>query len=137
MQSSAVLPLAFALTVHAAGVRADVMSTCTFEIGRYCADVIEGDGRIVACLLGQMGRLKPACLTDVLALSRASPGFVRIVFNPAFRASLPKVCAASAARFCPNVPPGEGRVFACLYARSDRVPKACSDAARAILQRVE
>ena len=30
--------------------------------------------------------------------------------------------------------PGEGRVLACLYARSDRVPKACSNAQATLKQ---
>ncbi len=86
-----------------------------------------------------MRRLSPACLPEVQAVgqSRLTPGFVRKVFNPAFRAPLPQACVAAAARFCPGMTPGEGRVFACLYARSDRIPKACSDAAQATLKQAK
>jgi Cysteine rich repeat len=129
-----ILALAILHTAHASDARADVMTTCKSEIGRYCADVSEGEGRIVACLVGQMGHLKATCLADVQELGPMTPGPVRMIFNPAFRASLPTACAKSAARFCPSMTPGEGRVFACLYARSDRIPKACSDAAQAVLE---
>jgi hypothetical protein len=65
-----------------------------------------------------------------------TPAFVRPVFNPSFRAPLPQVCVAPAARYCPGMTPGEGRAFACLYAHSDRIPKPCSDAAQAALKQV-
>jgi hypothetical protein len=83
-----------------------------------------------------MGRLGPACLPEVQVVvqSHLTPSYVRKVFSPAFRAPLPQACAASAAQFCPGMKPGEGRVFACLYARSDRVSAACSDAAQATLE---
>ncbi len=142
MQSNAllsVLALATVLMAHATDARADLMTACASETSRYCADVSEGEGRISACLVGQMGQLSPVCLADVEAKEQSllTPGSIRVVFNPAFRASLPEACAAPAAQFCPGMTPGEGRVFACLYARSDRVPKACSDAAKAALEQAK
>ncbi len=142
LRSNALLPvlaLATVLTAHATDARADFMTACASEISRYCADVSKGRGRISACLVGQMGRLGPACLPEVQAVgqSRLTPSSVRKIFNPAFRAPLPEACAAPAAQFCPGMKPGEGRVFACLYARSDRVPKACSDAAQAALKQAK
>ncbi len=139
LRSNAVLPvlaLATVLTAHATGARADLMTACASESTRYCADVSKGRGRISACLVGQIAQLGPACLSEVQAVgqSRLTPGYVRKIFNPAFRAPLPQACAAPAAEFCPGMTPGEGRVFACLYARSDRVPKTCSDAAQATLE---
>ena len=131
-----VLALAVLLTGHPTDARADLMTACASETTRYCADVSKGRGRISACLAGQMRRLSPACLPEVQAVGKSSltPGFVRKVFNPAFRAPLPEACAAPAARFCPGMKPGEGGVFACLYARSDRISKACSEAAQAALK---
>ena len=131
-----VLALVAVLSAPTTDARADLLTACASEVGRYCADVSNGRGRISACLAGQMRRLSPACRPEVQAVgqSRLTPGFVRKVFNPAFRAPLPQACAAAAARFCPGMKPGEGRVFACLYARSDRIPKACADAAPATLK---
>ncbi len=138
VRSNAVLPflaLATVLAAPATDARADLTTACASEISRYCADVSKGRGRISACLVGQMSRLSPACLPEVQAVgqSRLTPRSVRKIFNPAFRAPLPEACTAPAATFCPGMTPGEGRVFACLYARSDRIPKACSDAAQAAL----
>ncbi len=134
-----VLALATVLTAHASDARADVMTACASEISRYCADVSKGRGRISACLMSQMGRLGAACRPEVRAVarSRLTPGYVRKALNPAFRAPLPEACAASAARFCRGMRPGGGRVLACLYARSDRVPKACSAAAQATLKQAK
>ena len=134
-----VIALALMITGHPTGARADLMTACASEVSRYCGDVSNGRGRISACLAGQMRRLSPACVPEVQAVgqSRLTPGFVRKVFNPAFRAPLPQACVAAAARFCPGMKPGEGRIFACLYARSDRIPKACSDAAQATLKQAK
>ena len=137
MQSNfpiAALALAALLAANANHARADIMTTCPSEISRYCADVQKGEGRIVACLVGQMGKLGGACRADVEAQGPMAPGFVRVIFNPAFRASLPEACTQPAAQLCRGMKPGDGRVFACLYARSDRVPKACSAAAQVALQ---
>ncbi len=139
MRSNALLPalaLATALTTHATNARADLMTACASEISRYCADVSKGRGRISACLMSQMGRLSTTCLPEVQAVagSRLTPSYVRKALNPSFRAPLPEACAASAARFCRGMRPGGGRVFACLYARSDRIPKACFNAAQATLK---
>lgn len=141
MRSNALLPvlaLATVLTAHATDARADLMTACASEISRYCADVSKGRGRISACLMSQMGRLSPTCLPEVQAVarSRQTPSYVRKALNPAFRAPLPEVCAAPAAQFCPGMKP-EGRVFACLYARSDRIPKTCFNAAQATLKQAE
>ena len=142
MRSNALLPvlaLATVLTAHATDARADLLSACAPEISRHCADVSKGRGRISACLMSQMGRLSPTCLPEVQAVarSRQTPSYVRKALNSAFRAPLPEACTAPAAQFCPGMRPGEGPVFACLYARSDRIPKACSDAAQAALKQAK
>ena len=132
MRSNALLPalaLATVLTAHTTDARADLMTACASEISRYCADVSKGRGRISACLMGQMGRLGSTCRPEVQAVA---PSYVRNALNSGFRAPLPEACAAPAAQFCPGM--RQGRVFACLYARSDRVPKACFDAAQATLK---
>jgi hypothetical protein len=134
-----VLALAGMLTVHPTDARADLMTACASEVSRYCADVSKGRGRISACLLSQMGQLSPACRPEVEAVgqSNLTPGYVRRALSPAFRAPLPEACAAPAAQFCPGLKPGGGSVLACLYARSDRVPKACSNAAEATLKQAK
>jgi cysteine rich repeat protein len=129
------LALATAVSVSATA-RGDMMTTCASEISRYCSAVTQGRGRISACLASYMGGLSAACRAEVQAVgqSRLTPAWVRPVFNPAFRAPLPAACTSDAARFCPGMSPGEGRVFACLYAFSDRVSRTCGDAAQAAMK---
>jgi hypothetical protein len=116
---------------------ADLLTACAPEIGRFWADVSEGRGRLAACLASRLPDLGPACRPEVqaLATARLVPGDVRRILGPGFRADLPPACERAAARYCPRVAPGDGRVFACLYARSDRVDARCSAAARALLAR--
>ena len=140
MRSNALLPvlaLATLLTSHATEARADLLTACASEISRYCADVSKGRGRISACLMGHMGRLGSACRPEVQTVmkSRQTPSYVRKALSPGFRAPLPEACAAPAARFCPGMT--QGGVFACLYARSDRIPKACFNAAQATLKQAK
>ena len=132
----AVLALAAALGSHASAARADLMTACASEVGRFCADVSRGRGRISACLAGHMNALGPACLPEVQAVARGRlvPRDVRKIFNPAFRAPLPQACVVPAAQVCPGVPTGDGRIFACLYAREDRIGATCSAAAQATLK---
>jgi hypothetical protein len=39
-------------------------------------------------------------------------------------------CASDAARFCPDVPAGGGKIFACLKLYEEAVSTACRDAMR-------
>ena len=133
------LALAGFLAFAGAGTAADLMTVCAPEIQKYSTDVSKGRGRVSACLLGRMDKLSAACKPEVLAVrqSRATPDYARKVFDPAFRAPLPQACVASAKSLCAAVPTGDGRAFACLYARSDRVPKACAESAQAELKQMK
>ena len=133
------LALAGLLAVAGTGTAADLMTVCAPEIQKYCTDVSKGRGRISACLFGRLDKLSAACEPEVLALrqSRFTPEYAREVFDPAFRAPLPQACVAPAKSLCPAVPTGDGRAFACLYARADRVPKTCLDATQAELKQMK
>jgi hypothetical protein len=136
----AVLPAVLAVAAAVAGpappARADLMTACSSEVREFCSDVARGRGRISACLAGRMDRLGAGCRPEVQAVAhgRLVPRDVRKLFTPSFRADLPAACAAPAASLCPGVPQGDGRVFACLYARTDRVGSACSTEAEAALK---
>lgn len=133
------LALAGSLALPGAGTTGDLMTVCGPEIQKYCTDVSKGRGRVSACLLGRTDKLSAACKPEVLALgqSRATPAFARKLFDPAFRAPLPNACVAPAKSLCPGVSTGDGRAFACLYARGDRVPKTCADSAQAELKQMK
>jgi hypothetical protein len=116
--------------------RADLMAACAPDIARYCTDIDKGRGRISACLASEMGRLGSACRPEVQAVMQGplTPRYVRRALDPSFQAPLPEVCVVPAASVCPGVPLGDGRVFACLYARAERAGKVCSDAAQSTLR---
>jgi hypothetical protein len=130
----------FAAAVLASGgtaAKAELLSACAPEVGRYCSDVSQGRGRVMACLAGQIDKLGPACLPELRSAtgSLLVPGRVRKIFDPGFRAEVPASCAPAVARYCQGVAPGDGRVFACLYARTDRVGDVCSAEAEAAVER--
>ncbi len=125
-----------ALGLPAAPARADMMTTCAPDIQQYCQGVSRGRGRISACLAAEMGRIGAACRAEVEAVMRGplTPRYVRAALNPGFKVALPQVCAAPAKALCPGIPTGDGRVLACLYARSDRAGPACTAAAEAAMK---
>lgn len=131
-----ILPVLLALGLPAAPARADMMTACAADIQKYCQDVGRGRGRISACLAAEIGRLGAACRPEVEAVMRGplTPRHVRAALDPAFRVALPQACAAPAKSLCPGIPAGDGRVLACLYARSDRAGKACTAAAQAAMK---
>ena len=120
-----------ALLAAAAPAHADLMTSCAAEVGRYCADVDHGRGRMTACLASRWDELGAQCQSAVQSATRHPlvPGSARRIFDPSFRAALPAVCQPAAARVCPDVPAGDGRVFACLYARSSQVGADCTSEA--------
>jgi hypothetical protein len=134
------LPVLVALGVlagPATPARADLLTACSPEVRTYCADVRQGRGRITACLASHRDQLGSGCLPEVQATARrrTMPSQARRVLGPGFRADLPPACTVAAARYCPGVPAGDGRVFACLYARADRVDPKCTSAAKAVVGR--
>jgi hypothetical protein len=124
------------LAAPALPARADLMKTCAPEVQRFCADVSRGRGRISACLASMMPSLSKACQGEVQGVmaSPFTPGYVRRALDPSFSAPLPAACVAPAKQLCGNIPASNARVYACLYARSDRAGKACNDAATATLK---
>jgi Golgi apparatus protein 1 len=132
----AALLLVAGLGLPAAPARADMMTACAADIQKFCQGVDRGRGRISACLASEMGRIGAGCRAEVQAVMQGplTPRYVRAALNPGFKVALPQVCAAPAKSLCPGIPAGDGRVLACLYARSDRAGRACTTAAEAAMR---
>ncbi len=127
-----------ALALSPAPARANMMATCAPEIASLCPNVREGRGRITACLFSHGEKLGAGCRGEVQAVassggSRFAPSGVRSMMAPGFAANPPASCQADAGRVCGNVQNGDGRMFACLYAHTDKVSGTCSTDARATL----
>ena len=128
--------LAAALAGGANVARADLMTACASEIGKYCPDVATGRGRVVACLAAWRGSIGAACQKEVTTAlnSRLTPADMRASLAPGASVALPAACTQEAAKFCRGVPTGDGRVLACLYARGNRVDATCRAQARAAMK---
>jgi hypothetical protein len=111
------------------------MEACAEEVRTYCADIDRGRGRVSACLASHREKLSSACVPEVSAVvqGRLVPGHVRKIFHPDFRAELPPTCESAAAQLCPNVEQGDGRIFACFFARTQQVGPACQADAQAVV----
>lgn len=139
MRPAHILALLLALVaggIAPAPARADLMATCAPDIQKNCSAIDRGRGRITACLAAYSGKISAACRTEVQSAVNGplTPRDVRAMLGGGFSAPLPAACTSAAASFCPGVPGGDGRVFACLYANSNRVDKACNTAARAAVK---
>lgn len=135
MRNSIFFGILVGTALSASAASADLMQACAEEVRAYCADVDQGRGRVSACLASHRDKLGSACRPEVSAVaqSRLVPGNVRKIFNPDFRAELPPTCESAAAQLCPNVEQSDGRIFACLYARTQQVGAACQADAQAVV----
>ena len=124
--------LALAALSASGAARADLMSACQPEIGQYCSAVSKGRGRIAACLVGRIDKLSAACKPEVQATMKSPfiPRDMRAIFQPEFGAPVPASCAAAVRTYCGGITT-QGRVFACLYAVSDKTGGACAADAQA------
>jgi hypothetical protein len=109
-----------ALAWLAAPARAE--DPCRADAQRFCKGIPPGEGRMAACLQGREADLSPAC-RDKLALAR-------------LRAEeLSRACLPDVRRFCQGVPPGKGRILACLKGREADLSPACQAELRAARER--
>ena len=121
-------------TTHAAGL----MAACKAEITANCADVAEGRGRISACLMAYEDRLSGGCRGEVSKVrnsrifQRYVPGGFESLPSWGRNAGLRRACASDVSKYCSRVKVGDGRLLACLYARSGSVSKPCSSQAKTI-----
>jgi hypothetical protein len=112
--------LALGAALAAAPARAD--SACLDDARRHCPDVPFGDGRVLACLERHWNQLSGACIQDIQKVQARSR-------------EISLACAADVWSFCPNVPPGEGRVRACLWERWDELSSTCKEASARLAEK--
>jgi hypothetical protein len=123
------LVLALGLARPAAALTEDeataLLNACTVDIGQYCAEARRGGRRLIACFFANADRLSPSCRAQM----DATPSAQAVLRN--YANFLVQSCGAEAARLCPDVTPGRGRLAACLGAQQDRLSPACANALNA------
>ncbi len=107
-------------SVQAKDLVETVARDCKAEIGRYCANINPGKGRVVACIYAHSDQVSAAC---GLALVDAAIEFDRVISNLALVA---KDCAGDLKTYCSKVRPGENRLTQCL--QSNKISAGCKEA---------
>ena len=104
--------------VNEAAARARQFSAaCEADVWQFCQGVRPGRGRIAACLGARWDDLSSTCRDAVAVASEKVQRFATD-------------CADDAARFCPGVQPGGGRIYGCLKLQESRLSSRCRRAMR-------
>ncbi len=102
----------------AAGPQAEA-NPCADDIAKSCKFVVPGGGRVLMCLMDHVERLKPelpeACQKWLIGKIGAANDAIDL-------------CTDDIMRFCKKVPPGDGKVLACLKKNGQSIDRKCLDA---------
>mmetsp|Transcript_80957 Transcript_80957/g.188073 ORF Transcript_80957/g.188073 Transcript_80957/m.188073 type:complete len:1097 (+) Transcript_80957:66-3356(+) len=82
-------------------------SACVGDVQRFCSKVHPGQGRVHDCLLGNRTLLSQACAKTEFQTQQMVAQDMRL-------SSFWSVCLKSFKKFCPNVQPGNNRIWNCL-----------------------
>lgn len=85
---------------------------CRADILKFCNGIKPGDGRIWACLKGNEDRLSDTCKVQMARVREKAREFK-------------EACQADAGKFCKGIPPGQGRIAACLKSHEAELSEAC------------
>jgi hypothetical protein len=88
---------------------------CAADAARLCKNFSLNDPRVVTCLKKHDTKLSSVCRETIVATEAAAEAIRRD-------------CKADAARVCPNVVPGQGRLVNCLMQHSNALSADCSAA---------
>jgi len=114
--------LGFAGNASAQDIVSDVQKGCAVEIEKYCSQVTQGEGRLLACFYAHEDKLSGQC---GFALYKASAQLEHAVSALNYVAGQ---CEDDILAHCAEVQLGEGRVKQCLEANVDSVSPACKAA---------
>jgi len=114
--------LGFAGNASAQDIVSDVQKGCAVEIEKYCSQVTQGEGRLLACFYAHEDKLSGQC---GFALYKASAQLEHAVSALNYVAGQ---CEDDILAHCAEVQLGEGRVKQCLEANADSVSPACKAA---------
>jgi Cysteine rich repeat len=115
--------LTFAMAIAAGGqpTRAQVALAvdCASELKQYCANVLPGQDREVACLIAYEDKIAPRCrLTAYLASGRISGRAKGL-------RKLSKQCSSDIVQYCSKIHSGGGRIVDCLRTNKATLTDDC------------
>jgi hypothetical protein len=99
-----------------------VLTGCSSELSRLCANVTPGEGRLLACLFAYEDQLSGQCefaLYDAAVRLERAIGVIVYVATE---------CRAELETHCPEVEVGEGRVAQCLKDHQSELSEGCNRA---------
>ena len=123
--------------------QADIMDTCTAEIANYCPTVVEGRGRIAACLFAHSDQTAGACLADIEVLmqsrtaARFMPSSGNSLAGTELESELDAACATDAGRLCPKIDKGGQKLLACLYAYQRDLTGDCQETSKRVTKALQ
>jgi hypothetical protein len=112
----------FAGNVSAQDIVSDVQKGCAVEIEKYCSQVTQGEGRLLACFYAHEDKLSGQCQ---YALYNASAQLEHAVSALNYVAGQ---CQDDILAHCASVQMGEGRIKQCLESNADSVSAPCKTA---------
>ena len=107
-----------ALGSGAASASQNVLELCADDIELYCADVVPGDGRVIACLYAHTATLTESCHAATGGTGRLLEGFFDRMAEAA------AACREDIKTHCANVQ--AGAAFDCLQYKSAELSAACA-----------
>jgi hypothetical protein len=122
MASMAILLLGISCATAQPDLVKTVADGCKVELEKYCADVTQGDGKVLACLYAHGEKFSPKC---EYALYDAAVQLERAVAALSY---LVNECDDDMEKYCSAIEPGEGRVLDCLNKQGKNVSERCRTA---------
>ncbi len=95
---------------------------CTGDLNKYCAAIVPGEGRKVACLISYSDRISPRCRLTAFVAGKVLAENVLRLEKLAFK------CSSAIPSLCSDVPIGGGRIYDCLKKNKARLLPDCRNA---------
>ncbi len=114
--------LGFAGNAIAQDIVSDVQKGCGVEIEKYCSQVTQGEGRLLACFYAHEDKLSGQC---EFTLYKASAELEHAISSLNYVAGQ---CEDDILAHCAEVQMGEGRIKQCLESNADSVSAQCKTA---------
>jgi hypothetical protein len=104
-------------TAHAQ--QGTLANDCAVDIKTYCANVLPGGDRVVACLIAYEDKISPRCRLT------AYMGSANLGVRMKELQAMSKICSSDILQYCTKVPAGGGRIYDCLMSHKATLTDDC------------